>query len=179
MQKAVGGFVGLTEHAGAITARSNELIDREVETMLATAARAQRIIFWQLLALIPVVVFLVIGFTIVIMRPIRQIDLGIRRMGSGELGVPVNVSGPEDLQYLGERLDWMRRRLLDLEQQKNRFLRHVSHELKTPLTAVREGAELLSEEVVGKLEPRQRRRAIPPSFNCRTFPARRARRLTR
>ncbi|HEX6006885.1 MAG TPA: HAMP domain-containing sensor histidine kinase, partial [Burkholderiales bacterium] len=76
--------------------------------------------------------------------------------GSGELGVPVNVSGPEDLQYLGERLDWMRRRLLDLEQQKNRFLRHVSHELKTPLTAVREGAELLSEEVVGKLEPRQR-----------------------
>ena len=156
LQKAVGGFVALTEHARIITARSNELIDREVEAMLATAAQAQRIIFWQLLALIPVVVFLVIGFTIVITRPIRQIDLAIRRMGSGELGTPVNVGGPEDLQYLGERLDWMRRRLLDLEQQKNRFLRHVSHELKTPLTAVREGAELLSDEVVGKLMPRQR-----------------------
>jgi two-component system sensor histidine kinase GlrK len=102
------------------------------------------------------VVFLVIGFTVVITRPIRQIDLAIRRMGSGELATPVNVGGPEDLQYLGERLDWMRRRLLDLEQQKNRFLRHVSHELKTPLTAVREGAELLSDEVVGKLMPRQR-----------------------
>jgi two-component system sensor histidine kinase GlrK len=123
---------------------------------LSTAAQAHRIIFWQLLALIPVVVFLVIGFTILITRPIRQIDLAIRRMGSGELGTPVNVAGPEDLQYLGERLDWMRRRLLDLEQQKNRFLRHVSHELKTPLTAVREGAELLADEVVGKLMPRQR-----------------------
>ena len=156
LQAAVSGFVQLTDHARVITARSGELIDREVDTMLATAARAQRIILWQLLALIPVVVFLVIGFTIVITRPIRQVDLAIRRMGSGELGTPVNVSGPEDLQYLGERLDWMRRRLLDLEQQKNRFLRHVSHELKTPLTAVREGAELLSEEVVGKLMPRQR-----------------------
>jgi two-component system sensor histidine kinase GlrK len=156
LQKAVGGFCELTDHARTITARSNELIDREVEVMLTTAAQAQRIIFWQLLALIPVVVFLVIGFTIVITRPIRQIDHAIRRMGGGELGTPVNVSGPEDLQYLGERLDWMRRRLLDLEQQKNRFLRHVSHELKTPLTAVREGAELLSEEVVGKLLPRQR-----------------------
>jgi two-component system sensor histidine kinase GlrK len=155
LQKAVGGFVELAEHAKTITARSNELIDREVAVMLATAAQAQRIIFWQLLALIPVVVFLVIGFTIVITRPIRQIDLAIRRMGSGELNAPVNVSGPEDLQYLGERLDWMRRRLLDLEQQKNRFLRHVSHELKTPLTAVREGAELLSDGVVGKLLPRQ------------------------
>jgi two-component system sensor histidine kinase GlrK len=156
LQKAVGGFVELTEHARTITARSNELIDREVDLMLATAAQAQRIILWQLLALIPVVVFLVIGFTIVITRPIRQIDHAIRRMGSGELGTPVNVRGPEDLQYLGERLDWMRRRLLDLEEQKNRFLRHVSHELKTPLTAVREGAELLSEEVVGRLQPRQR-----------------------
>lgn len=156
LQKAVGGFVELAEHAKTITARSNELIDREVEVMLATAAQAQRIIFWQLLALIPVVVFLVIGFTIVITRPIRQIDQAIRRLGSGELNAAVNVSGPEDLQYLGERLDWMRRRLLDLEQQKNRFLRHVSHELKTPLTAVREGAELLSDEVVGKLLPRQR-----------------------
>jgi two-component system sensor histidine kinase GlrK len=50
----------------------------------------------------------------------------------------------------------MRRELLDVEQQKNRFLRQVSHELKTPLTALREGAELLSEEVVGKLTPEQR-----------------------
>lgn len=156
LQKAVGGFVELAESAKTINSRSNELIDREVELMLATAAQAQRIIFWQLLALIPVVLFLVIGFTIVITRPIRQIDQAIRRLGSGELNAPVNVSGPEDLQYLGERLDWLRRRLLDLEQQKNRFLRHVSHELKTPLTAVREGAELLSDEVVGKLLPRQR-----------------------
>ena len=41
-------------------------------------------------------------------------------------------------------------------QQQNRFLRHVSHELKTPLTAVREGAELLRDNVGGKLSPEQR-----------------------
>src|SRR6185295_5526900 len=63
---------------------------------------------------------------------------------------------PQDLQYLGERLEWLRLRLRDLEEQQNRFLRHVSHELKTPLTAVREGAELLRDRVGGDLSPEQR-----------------------
>jgi two-component system sensor histidine kinase GlrK len=60
------------------------------------------------------------------------------------------------LRYLGRRLDWLRRRLEEFETQKNRFLRHVSHELKTPLTALREGAELLKDEIGGPLAPPQR-----------------------
>ena len=156
LQKAVKAFVGLGERAYAIDQRSNALIDHEVENMRETARQAQQITLWQLLALFPVVIFLVVGFTILIARPIRQIDAAIRRLGQADFSAAIAVGGPEDLQQLGERLDWMRERLAALEQQKNRFLRHMSHELKTPLTALREGAELLSEEVVGKLTPEQR-----------------------
>ena len=156
LQEAVARFGEAAAHARTITARSNALIDREVDAMRETAARALQLTYWQLLALVPVVIFLVIGFSLLIARPISQIDAAIRQLGRGQFAAPVAVSGPHDLEQLGERLEWMRRELLDIEEQKNRFLRQVSHELKTPLTALREGAELLSEEAVGKLTPEQR-----------------------
>ena len=156
LQQAIQRFGELSERSRNITVHSNNMINREVNAMRATAAQAQRITFWQMLALLPIVVFLAVGFAILITRPIRQIEAAIRDLGSGQLDKPVSVTGPVDLQFLGDRLDWMRCKLLEVDEQKSRFLRQVSHELKTPLTAVREGAELLSDEVVGKLSPAQR-----------------------
>src|SRR5205823_5327875 len=99
---------------------------------------------------------LAILFAQLIARPIRQLDQAIRQMGTADFTHRIEVNGPQDLRYLGQRLEWLRSRLSDLEEQQNRFLRHVSHELKTPLTAVREGAELLRDNVGGKLSPEQR-----------------------
>lgn len=156
LQAQVSRFVELANHAQSIMAKSASLIDREVEAMRKAAGEARRIMLWQALALIPVMIFLVLGFTVLISRPIRQLDSAIRELGDGKFHSPVVVYGPADLEYLGERLEWMRRQLIDLDQQKNRFLQQISHELKTPLTALREGAQLLSDEVVGRLTPEQR-----------------------
>lgn len=134
----------------------NAMADREVGALQELAGKAQRITLIQLLALVPVAVFLVAGFTVLITRPIRELERGIRRLGEGDFASPVAVNGPEDLEYLGRQLDWLRRRLADLEEQKTRFLHHVSHELKTPLTALREGSDLLAEEATGALSDGQR-----------------------
>ncbi|MBX3664080.1 MAG: HAMP domain-containing protein [Burkholderiales bacterium] len=155
LRSAAESFAQLDAHARGIIERGDRLIDREIEAMRETAARAQVITFWQMLALVPVALLLAAGFTVLIARPIRQIDAAMRRMGTGDFTVPVRVSGPRDLQMVGRRIEWLRHRLSELEQQKNRFLRQVSHELKTPLTALREGSELLSEEALGKLTPEQ------------------------
>jgi two-component system sensor histidine kinase GlrK len=153
--RAAGAYARLNTHAVEIIAHGDRVIDREIEAMRHMAGRAQRITFWQMLALVPVAFLLAAGFTVLIARPIRQIDAALRRMGGGDFSAPVGVSGPRDLQLLGRRIEWLRHRLTELEQQKNRFLRQVSHELKTPLTALREGSELLAEEALGKLTPQQ------------------------
>lgn len=88
-------------------------------------------------------------------RPIVSLERSIERLGESRFDQRVTVGGPADLRRVGRRLDWLRRRLGKLEAERERTLRHVSHELKTPLTALREGIALLKDEVVGSLEGSQ------------------------
>ncbi len=152
----IEGYVVLSDLSRDVLNTSNALIDREVESMRQTAERARRILWLQLAATIPLGVLLAVGVTLVIARPIRQLDQAIRHLGSGEFGDDIRVDGPADLKYLGGRLEWLRQRFIELEQQKRLFLRHVSHELKTPLTALREGSELLADGTAGPLSAGQR-----------------------
>lgn len=91
-----------------------------------------------------------------LLRPVRQLDRAIRRLGARRFDDPVVVGGPADMRRLGRRLDWLRLHLSELESDRQQTLRHVSHELKTPLTALKEGVALLDEEVPGPLSAGQR-----------------------
>jgi two-component system, NtrC family, sensor histidine kinase GlrK len=148
-------FIELSSQAQNILAENNQLIDRESAILEQTAERAQKIMWWQTLTLVPVALFVALVITFLVAQPIRLMDSAIRRLGDGDYAASINIDGPGDIRVLGERLDWLRGQLQQLDEQKQRFLRHVSHELKTPLTAIREGSELLVDEVGGALSPQQ------------------------
>ena len=150
------GYATMAEDAQAMLNATNRLTEREIEHLQRTAAEGSKT--WGYLALAAglIAMLLAITFAVLIARPIRQLDQAIRQMGSADFTHAIEVNGPQDMRYLGQRLEWLRSRLHELEEQQNRFLRHVSHELKTPLTAVREGAELLRDRVGGELSPEQR-----------------------
>jgi two-component system sensor histidine kinase GlrK len=156
LQPVVSDFVPLLAQARNFAQGGYALIEQEVNAMQDRATQTRSVVLWLVVALVPFTLLLALLFSVLISRPIRQIDEAIRSMGQGELARPVRVTGPQDLRYLGERLDWMRQRLLEVEAQKERFLQHVSHELKTPLTALREGADLLASGVVGALNDKQK-----------------------
>ncbi len=148
-------YAALTSLARAILRDNNNLIDSEVAIMYEISDRVKNVVFWELLVVLPAVALTIIMFAFLLARPVRQLDQGIRRLGSGEFDAAIEVSGPQDLEYLGERLDWLRRRLKYLEEKKNKFLQHASHELKTPLSAIRESADLLADRVAGPLTEQQ------------------------
>ena len=155
LEDAVAEFPALSELAQQIHIASSDLVDREVTNMKGTADRANRMLAWQAAGLAPIALLLAGVFAVLIAKPIRQIGHAIHQLGDGESTAPIEISGPRDLANLGERLTWLRARLWALEEEKKRFLHHVSHELKTPLTAIREGSELLSDQVVGPLNCEQ------------------------
>lgn len=148
-------FEDLTSFARVVLSANDTITAEEAATMEAMAAKTQRLLLWQAVAVIPGAVLFSAIFIALISRPIRQIDQTIHRLGAGDFDSAIRITGPRDLEYLGERLDWLRQRLQELEEEKRQFLRHVSHELKTPLTAMREGSALLAEGVVGTLSAAQ------------------------
>jgi two-component system sensor histidine kinase GlrK len=127
--------------------REQNAISRAMASVLPDKAKSlQRALVVQAVLVIPVSAGLAAVLFIVIAPPLRQIGTSIRALGRGALGEPIRIKGARDLEELGQRLEWLRNRLVELEAQKSQFLRNVSHELKTPLTNIREGAELLLEE---------------------------------
>jgi two-component system, NtrC family, sensor histidine kinase GlrK len=84
-------------------------------------------------------VLLVISFIFIalllfmVSRSVRQLDAAIRRLGLGELDEPINVEGPSDLRYLGNRLEWLRTHLIGLEASKQQFMHNVALEIDQPL----------------------------------------------
>jgi len=146
----------LADNAQEVLSISYLVADREVLRLRHSAEAVQRQLVLLVIFSTAVVLTMSLALTRYISRPIAELDASIRQLGGADFTRRITVRGPEDLQSLGERLDWLRRRLAELEAEKNRFLRHLSHELKTPLTALREGAELLNDQVGGPLAPPQR-----------------------
>jgi two-component system sensor histidine kinase GlrK len=142
--------------AEVVSARTNDQIDAATAGLRESTRHAQKVMTWSLLLLIPLSGLAVLLFSLKVVRPLGQIDRAISELGSGALHRPIRVHGPRDIGRLGQQLEWLRLRLLELAQERNRFLRHMSHELKTPLANIREGTELLMDGAVGELQAGQR-----------------------
>lgn len=155
-QAAIAGFPAMRFQVHQLTVALNGFIDQELQALQASTRHAQQVSAWQVAALIPGTIILVLFFALLVARPIRQIDQAITQLGQSGFSKPIEVQGPTDLEKLGRQLEWLRVRLLGLAQEKNRFLRHMSHELKTPLANIREGTELLLDGTVGDLQQAQR-----------------------
>ena len=90
-------------------------------------------------------------------RPIRRVAAATRALAADESHEPLPTGGTTELASLAQAFNQMTEQLAASRQAERDFLLSVSHELKTPLTAIRGYAEGLAD---GAFEPEEAARII-------------------
>ncbi len=139
--------------------RSSDIINIQARKIKDSSEQISNTLLKSLF-IIPVSLLIAAIFIRLITRPLKQLTLKIQQLQQGNLQQQSSlqdskVNGFIETKEINDALDTMRNRLHALELQKSSFIRHISHELKTPLAAIREGTELLYDHSVGQLNDEQ------------------------
>jgi signal transduction histidine kinase len=114
-----------------------------VEVYEHTENRTEELIEMGVFALVilgtfPVVVWMAWQTSGRLLRPLRDIQEGVREMRGGDMDVRLHVEGAQDeLAYLAESLNAAFDAHRDAQHRLDAFSSNVSHQLRTPLTAMR------------------------------------------
>lgn len=120
-ESVIAEFTVLRQRVNRLTLTLSNHIELELNRLQESTRHAQQVSAWQTAALVPGTLILVLFFTVLVAKPIRQIDRAIAQLGKSGFSRPIVVKGPSDLERLGRQLEWLRRRLLELAQEKKPF----------------------------------------------------------
>ena len=148
-------FRELDGHSASIAQQVQTIIRNRNDALQSRVEDSRRELTQQVLGSIALAAVMALGFGIWLARPFQRLEKAIVRLGENRLDLPIDIPGPPDVRRVGQQLEWLRLRLTELDADKARFLRHVSHELKTPLASLHEGVAVLGDGVAGPLNTSQ------------------------
>jgi len=150
-RQAAAEFRELEAIQARLAGRVQALVESRDRALRQQLNAERTLLMQQTWGAIALAALLAVAFGIWLARPFQRLEHAIVQLGENRLAEAIVIPGPSDVRRVGQQLDWLRLRLTELDADKARFLRHISHELKTPLAALREGVALLADGVPGRL----------------------------
>ncbi|MDH5534553.1 MAG: ATP-binding protein [Betaproteobacteria bacterium] len=96
-----------------------------------------------------VLVLALIGAVLIVARvnrPLRELTRAAAQMGQGRIPAPVTEAGPDEIRTLARAFNQMAADLKRLDDERALLLAGVSHDLRTPLSRIRLGIEMLGND---------------------------------
>lgn len=90
-------------------------------------------------------------------RSLRVLSAATHDVAMGAFREPLRVETRDEIAELAGDFNRMAAQLRKVETMKEEFFSTISHELRSPLTSIREGVNLLREGIYGSLTPKQER----------------------
>jgi two-component system sensor histidine kinase GlrK len=168
-------LAGRTEAAPvdeSLAPRLGEQVETEIEALQqATYARVLRVQAevarlerrtWNgvIVALATAVVLALLATAVIalrITRSLRRLSVATAAVAAGSFREPIRVGGRDEVGVLARSFNAMADRLRQHDELKEEFFATLSHELRSPITSVREAAHLLADGVPGPLTSKQGR----------------------
>jgi signal transduction histidine kinase len=158
----------------AVPAASGGVVHGAVRITYPTSEVDERVRrYWLILAAVAAVVLAVAvalagGFARWIVRPLGQVDAAAGEVAAGNLSVRVPTTGPPELRSLSGSFNEMVAKLEALLHSQEQFVADASHQLRTPLAALRLRLENLvpedgavgDDELEGALDELERLNAL-------------------
>lgn len=91
-------------------------------------------------------IFLIIADIIV--KPIKRLTKATNALAQGKYDVQVHYYGHDELAALSKSFNLMAKRLVKVEENRQKFISDISHEFQTPLTSIQGFAKILTAEQV-------------------------------
>ncbi|MGQ0523611.1 MAG: ATP-binding protein, partial [Betaproteobacteria bacterium] len=85
-------------------------------------------------------------------QPLRQLTRAAAQVGQGKIPRPVDESGPAEISTLAGAFNQMAADLKRLDEERALLLAGVSHDLRTPLSRIRLGIEMLADKGQAELK---------------------------
>lgn len=99
-------------------------------------------------------------FAIGLTRPIRKLAEGAQAIGEGNLDTQIDIRRKDEIGLLAQEFNTMAVKLKELDTLKDAFVSSVSHELRSPLTAISGYVELLTMKPFHELNPEKAMKAL-------------------
>jgi len=139
-----------------ITETTNSDIDKKIQISGQTSSKALKLTLYTTIVAILMAIIIAFFNAKTINKPIIALMNGTKKIALGNFDEYIDISSPAEIKELADAFNVMCEQLRKLDEMKLDFISHVSHELKTPLTAIREASNLLNDTITKELTGKQK-----------------------